>query len=59
MKGYAWYSPELDTIVIQLVTKTPSVVFEYDLYIQDLIYKLRENGGHPLSDFLWIALGEV
>lgn len=54
MRQFAWYSPEINVIILQTFMEGCDIAFEWDLV--DMIDHLQ---GAYVWDFLWIPLGEL
>jgi hypothetical protein len=58
MRQYAWYSPELNVIVLQSIMEDCYIVFEWDNC--DLYLQFNGNfDDDPMGRSLWIPLGEL
>lgn len=58
MRQFAWYSPELDVIMLQSIMEDCYIMFEWDggdLHHVQQGYDIIEPSDH----FLWMPLGEV
>ena len=59
MREYAWYSPEYDFIVFQIIINDCYIAYEWggaDMYEIYLIYGPHVN---PMQSTLWMPLGEL
>lgn len=60
MRLFAWYSPELDTIIIQWIMDECYIGFEwspFDMHEAQQILGDREI--EPSEQFLWVPIGEL
>ena len=58
MRQYAWYSPEINVIVLQSIMEDCYICFEWDH--PDMCEHLNlDNEFKEINDFSWIPLGEI
>ena len=58
MRQFAWYSPELELIILQTIMDDCTISFECD--INDIGEAINYFGGEfSVSDCLWMPLGEI
>ena len=57
MRQYAWYSPGLDTIVLQTIMDSCVINFEWDPEVLVIMYQYGIN--NPMKNTGWIPLGEL
>jgi len=59
MRQFAWYSPELNVIVMQLIMEECYISFEWDHC--DICEVALSIGleVEPMGKFLWLPLGEI
>lgn len=60
MREYAWYCPEIDCIVIQMIMEDCYISFSWDhwdlYYISHWIDLEKQE---PMEEFLFLPLGEL
>lgn len=66
MRQYAWYSPELDVIVIQIFKicmdgddLTCEMYFQWCSSNAHILHTLEDMGLDAIRDHVWLPLGEV
>lgn len=66
MRQYAWYSPEIDTIVLQTIMEGCTIAFEWSFYnmSEEIFNRLtsaieEDSKLDPLQIYLWFPLGEL
>jgi hypothetical protein len=59
MRQYAWYSPELDVIVLQYIIEDCYIAFEWDIQDLWLHRHCMDTGIDPMHNHLWTPLGEL
>lgn len=59
MRQFAWYSPELNMIILQSIMEGCQISFEWDW--ENMIYIHKKYGiiEEPMETFGFIALGEL
>lgn len=57
MRKYVWYSPELDEIVIQIVSDDCVICFEWSHLA--LCHLGLIGVRSPMQEYLWMPLGEL
>ena len=57
MRHYAWYSPEINVIVLQIIMEDCYLTFEWD--IGDMIEHLDYEKDIGIDSYSWIPLGEL
>lgn len=58
MRQYAWYSPDLNVIVLQTILGGCNIAFEWDW--MDIAEIVRGRRGCDAMEFgVWIPLGEL
>lgn len=58
MRQYAWYSPELNVIVLQSITDGCRIAFEWGWHDVAKLQSL-ESKEDPMQRYLWLPLGEL
>lgn len=58
MRQYAWYSPELDVIVLQSIMNECYIAFEWSPHD---MWGLYDDCGNqdPMDCYLWMPMGEL
>ena len=59
MRQYAWYSPEMNAIVLQSIMEDCRIVFEWDYNDFYVLYSPYEDDIDPMELTLWFPLGEL
>lgn len=59
MRQYAWYSPEFDVIVFQLIMEDCYIPFEWASLDAHQVASVLGFGEEPMQKILWMPLGEL
>lgn len=59
MRQYAWYSPELDVLVLQTIMEDCHIAFEWDWSNMSAIASWNVTVEDPMLLTAWMPLGEL
>ena len=59
MRLYAWYSPELDVIVLQTIMQDCHICFEWSYNDLSELCEFYDKDEDPIQAHLWMPLGEI
>ena len=57
MRHYAWYSPEIDVIIFQIIMEGCYIAFEWSHF--GMAEHLNFDNDIGVDAYLWIPLGEL
>jgi len=59
VRRFAWYSPELNAVVLQTIMEGCRIVFEWDWPDALSAGEMFGPDNDPMTETLWIPLGEL